>query len=115
MDRVALLDFVNRYTRIVTRLWGDEQARHRLVSDPCAVLAESGWRIPRDSIVDVIEHDDADLDLQARLDVWNEGYSSGRFVLLIARHPAPASDELDESVLGDLAGGFHASVGTPIQ
>ncbi|MFI8007619.1 hypothetical protein [Streptomyces sp. NPDC086010] len=112
MNRVGLLEFVACYTNLVTRLWADEGAGVRLVADPRAVLAESGLCIPSDSRAEVIESHATDLDLQGRLDVWNEGYSTGTFKLLVPRHDIRATNELDESTLGDLAGGLAAPLGT---
>ncbi|WP_369221623.1 hypothetical protein AB5J52_07365 [Streptomyces sp. R39] len=47
----------------------------------------------------------ADADLGLQIDLWRQGYSTGRFVLHVPRLPRMDLRELSDADLGDLAGG----------
>jgi hypothetical protein len=46
-----------RYAKFVAKVWGDEGFRQRLMSDPAAVLRESGFDVPEGKEVKILEVD----------------------------------------------------------
>jgi hypothetical protein len=98
-------EFADLYTRVLTRVWSSEEFCRRFQDDPRVVLAEIGLEIPADSVLEIIPGEVASSDLALQLDLWRQGFDTGRFALHVPLVPQCEADELSEAELGDLAGG----------
>lgn len=104
-------EFADLYTRVLTRVWSNEEFCRRFQDDPRVVLAENGLEIPADSELEIIPGEAAFSDLALQLDLWRQGFDTGRFALHVPLAHQWEAEELDEAELGDLAGGRGARHG----
>lgn len=101
-------EFADLYTRVLTRVWSNEEFCRRFQDDPRVVLAENGLEIPADSVLEIIPGEIASSDLTLQLDLWRQGFDTGRFALHVPLARQWEAEELSEAELGDLAGGRSA-------
>ena len=115
MQPIKSDEFASRYTRMLTRAWSNDEFSRRLEKDPRGVLAENGLEIPAHAVLEIVWEGDVSLGLGPQFDLWQQGYSTRRFILHLPLLPRTGIDELREAELGDLAGGatvaaVHAAV-----
>ncbi|MEJ2116725.1 MAG: NHLP leader peptide family RiPP precursor [Alphaproteobacteria bacterium] len=80
-------DMKASFAKVIAKSWNDPAFKERLMSDPKAVLAESGVSVPEGVDVNVYES------------------TKQKWALVIP--PAPASGELSDEALGGAAGGIN--------
>lgn len=80
-------DMKASFAKVIAKSWNDPAFKERLMSDPKAVLAESGVSVPEGVNVNVYES------------------TQQNWALVIP--PAPASGELSDEALGGAAGGIN--------
>ena len=97
--------FISAYTRILIRAWSDETFADQLIRDPCGALAGCGLQTADGKPVEIIRTGDADPDLEVQIRLWNDGASSGRYVLYVPDMPVIETKELSEEDLDSVAGG----------
>jgi len=78
------------FAKVIAKSWNDPAYKARLMSDPKAVLAESGVAVPEGVNVNVYES------------------TQQNWTLVIP--PAPASGELSDEALGGAAGGLSLCI-----
>lgn len=77
----------------------------RLASHPRQVLADNGLEIPRNTVVRIVRSSDAEPDLQAQIEMWQQGAVTGKYILHVPYLPQMDVSDLSDEELGDLAGG----------
>jgi hypothetical protein len=102
-------EFVNAYTRVLITAWSSEDFSNRLTQDPKAAVAEAGLVIPADATVEIIRNvsdgsPEATLDSQVQL--WEQGITSGHYVLYVPETPQIDMAELSEGDLDAVAAGL---------
>jgi hypothetical protein len=91
--------FVSAYAKILTASWSDDAYAARLTSAPAAMLAEHGLEVPVGASINVTREVGGDPDLRAQVQMWEEGKTSGRYVLLLPAIPQIDARELSEAYL----------------
>ncbi|WP_405883165.1 hypothetical protein OG762_34185 [Streptomyces sp. NBC_01136] len=105
MNGIETPDFIVGYTRILTQAWSSEDFCERLASHPRQVLADNGLEIPRNTVVRIVRSSDAEPDLQAQIEMWQQGAVTGKYILHVPYLPQMDVSDLSDEELGDLAGG----------
>ena len=97
--------FVAAYTMVLTRAWSDDDYVARLERDPGGALTEQGLTPPDGVNVLICRDTEADPNLDAQIDLWENGPASGSCVLYVPHVPKVSSAELTEADLELVAGG----------
>jgi hypothetical protein len=106
-------EFIDCYTRLLTQVWSSEEFSRRLDDDPGSVLSETGLETSPSATLEIVRDGVADADLGRQIDLWSQGFSTGRFVLHVPRLPQLDVRELSDADLGDLAGGASTCCCSP--
>jgi len=88
MSPATSSDWIKDWGKIVSKAWSDENFKKRLISDPAAVLRESGLEVPPGVEVKVVENTDK--------------------LLHLTLPPKASSHELSETDISIIAGGMAA-------
>ncbi|MFG2480746.1 hypothetical protein [Streptomyces fagopyri] len=106
-------EFINCYTRLLTQVWSSEEYSRRLDDDPGSVVAEAGLVTIPDATLEIVRDGIAESDLGLQIDLWNQGFGTGNFILHVPHLPRMDVHELSEADLGDLAGGVNTCCCSP--
>ena len=109
-DRAA---FVNDYSKLVTAVWSDEAFARRLESDPKSAAAEHGLTVPAGSTIQVVRDAEGEPNLDTQVDKWEEGKTTGTYILYVPRSQRIEAGELSEADLEAVAGGDFYCCCTP--
>jgi hypothetical protein len=104
MDSAARSEFVASYTKLLTNAWSDEDFATRLKSDPKSVLGEVGLEVP-DTATVAIRSEGGEGTLDDQVAIWEEGETTGTYVLYVPDVPKVETTELSEAELAGVAGG----------
>jgi hypothetical protein len=102
MNSAAQTHFISCYCRILARTWSDEEFSELLEADPLAVLAASGLTLRPDARISVIRSVLHEPDVWLQLALWEDGDTTGNYVLHV---PALNARKLTEVELDNLTGG----------
>src|SRR6266516_3350139 len=97
--------FISAYTKILTQAWSDDAYARRLETDPRALLAAEGLRVPAEAEIQIMRATDAEPDLEKQVGLWFESAGTGVCVLYVPHVPHVESKELSEADLEAVAGG----------
>jgi hypothetical protein len=105
MDATARAKFVRSYTKVLTGAWADEDFAARLHHDPRDVLEENGFAVPANASIEIRRTIDGEGDLDKQVELWENGASSGTYVLYVPDVPQIEMSELSDAQLDAVAGG----------
>lgn len=97
--------FVSAYTKVLTSAWSSDRYAAWLSSAPSAALAEKGLEVPAGATVTIIRETVGDPDLETQIRMWENGKTSGQYLLLVPSTPQIETRELSESDLEAVSGG----------
>jgi len=99
--------FVSAYSNLVTTVWTDPRAEHRLHEDAAGLLAEFGLDLPANVALHIDRDTEAQQpDLDAQVRAWEQAETTG--IVRLAVPPVPELDrqELNEDELIGVVGGI---------
>jgi len=97
--------FVSAYTKILTAAWSNEAYSAKLTATPKAALAEHGLEVPAKASINIMREVGGEPDLEAQVRMWEDGKTSGQFILLVPATPQISTKELSEADLEAVSGG----------
>lgn len=105
--------FIDAYSKMLLTSWGDDAYRARLEAAPAAALAEAGLEIPAGATVEIVRHsaslvgEDGKItgDIDAQVDLYEQGHETGNFVFHVPDTPELDTGELDPDDLNNVAAG----------
>jgi hypothetical protein len=105
MQRRERATFVSSYTKILTRAWSDSAFASRLEQAPAETIAEYGLVVPPRGQVVILRSVGGSPDLEAQIQLWEEGAQSGEYRLHVPQAPVVETKELSEADLASVSGG----------
>jgi hypothetical protein len=97
--------FVSAYTKILTAAWSNDAYAAKLTSAPAAALAEHGLEVPAGASINIMREVGGEPDLEAQVGMWEDGKTSGQYILLVPATPQINTQELSEADLEAVSGG----------
>lgn len=110
MDPAERGTFIAAYSRLVADVWAETEKDRLLGTDPRALLAEHGLRLPPDVRVEVVrDGDDTEPDLDVQVRAWEEAAQRKVFTLYVPSIEPVAEAELTEHELDNVVAGLDSS------
>lgn len=112
MESQERAEFVNSFTKLLTKAWSDDQFAAKLDNNPKEAAAEVGLTVPAQGEVVIVRDfegeysDDHNARIDAQIALWETGKDTGRYELHVPRTPQIDTAELSESELEGVAGGY---------
>jgi hypothetical protein len=97
--------FVSAYTKVLTAAWSNDAYVAQLESNPRSALAEQGLELPANATVRIVREVGGDPDLEAQVDLWASGKTTGVYELRVPSSPQIEDRELSEADLEAVSGG----------
>jgi hypothetical protein len=108
VDSSERAEFIGAYTRVLSSAWSDEDYAHRLTSNPADALREQGLEVPAGANVVVSRHIPSNVgepSIDTAIIRWEEGETTGTYVLSVPEEPQLNTTELSEEELASVAAG----------
>lgn len=102
-------EFIDKYQKLVYRAWTSEDYTATLLSDPKEALRDAGLSVGATATVTVKRQTEGEPDIEAQVRLWDEGASSGNYVLYVPETPAIDLAELSEGDLEGVAAGLTSA------
>ena len=102
--------FVRSWGNVLTKSWEDEDFKQQLESNPAQVLNENGVAIQEGAEVSLVSPpEDAGPDLEAQINAYEEGQSSGNYTFYVQESKPLATEEVTEKELEGVSAGATSS------
>src|SRR5688500_12081190 len=103
--------FTRTWGGVLTQAWNDESYKSRLFSDPTGTLKEAGLDVGDGTVTLEAPPADAGPDLDRQIQLYEEGKTSGNYLLYVPELEQLKTLELsDEELAGVSAGASSSSI-----
>jgi hypothetical protein len=110
MDAREREEFTRAWGSILQKAWGDEDYKARLQENPVPVLRDGGVDVPDDAEVEIqTPPQDAEPNLDEQIRLFEEGRSTGRYLLYVPELGQLQATEISDDQLEGVSAGACCS------